>query len=110
QVANTHHDATHGHQGGGRETEFFSAKQRRDNDVPAGFQLAVSLHNDAGAQVIENESLMRLGQAELPGDAGVLNASLRRCAGASVMAADEDDVGMRLGDSRGNSADPNLSH
>ena len=41
---------------------------------------------------------------------GVLDAGLRRGARAAVEAADEHDVGVRLGDARGDGADANLGH
>ena len=46
----------------------------RDHDVAAGLQLAVGLHDDAVAQVVQHQHLLRLGEAELPGHAGVLDA------------------------------------
>src|SRR5258708_17635787 len=54
EMANAHHDATHGHERSGGETEFLSAKQRGDDDIPAGFQLAIGLADDAGTQIIEH--------------------------------------------------------
>ena len=54
----------------------------RDDDVAAGLQLAVDLDDDAAAQVVEHQRLVRLGQAQFPRDAGVLDArsaAMRRC-------------------------------
>ncbi len=39
------------------------------------------------------------------GAAGVLDGRERRGAGAAVVAGDEDDVGVRFGDARGDGAD-----
>ena len=36
------------------------------DDVAAGLQLSVDLHDDPVAQVVEQEHLLRLGEAELP--------------------------------------------
>ena len=47
-----------------------------------GLQLAVGLHPDARAQVVQDERLLRLGEADLPRDAGVAGstrAARRRC-------------------------------
>ena len=60
--------------GGRREAELLGAEQRRDHDVAAGLQLPVHLHDDAVAQVVEQEHLLRLGQPELPRNAAVLDA------------------------------------
>ena len=40
-----------------------------DDDVAAGLELAVGLDDDAAAQVVEHQHLVRLGQAQLPRDA-----------------------------------------
>jgi hypothetical protein len=59
-------------------------------------------------EVVEHERLVRLGEAELPGQAGVLDRGLRRGAGAAVVAGDEHDVRVRLGDAGGDGADADL--
>ena len=96
QVADAHHHAAHHHQRRGGEAELLGAEQRRHHDVAAGLQLAVDLHDDAVAQVVQQQHLLRLGEAELPRHAGVLQAGERRGAGAAVVTRDEHDVGVRL--------------
>ncbi len=78
------------------------------DDVAAGLQLAVRLHGDAAAQVVEHQRLMRLGEPELPRQARVLDRGLRRGAGAAVVSADQHHVGVRLGDAGGDRADADL--
>lgn len=51
---------------------------------------------------------MRLGEAELPRQAGVLDAGPARRARAAVVTRDEDVVGARLGDARRDDADADL--
>ena len=46
-----------------------------DHHVAAGLELAVHLDRDAAAQVVEQQHLVRLGEAQLPGHAGVLDAA-----------------------------------
>ena len=108
QVALAHHDAAHGDQRHGGKAELFRAQQRGDNHVAAGLQLAVGLHLDAAAQIVEQQHLLRLGQAQFPGQAGVLDGTERRSAGAAVVAGDEHHVGMRLGDACRNRAHANF--
>ena len=60
--------------GGGREAELLGAEQRRNHDVAAGLHLPVHLHDDAIAQVVQHEHLLRLGEPELPRHAAVLDA------------------------------------
>ena len=57
-------------------------EQGADHHVAAGLHLAVGLHDDAVAQAVEHERLLRFGQAEFPGRAGMLDratAGWRRC-------------------------------
>ena len=75
QVADAHHHAARHHERRRREAELLGAEQRGDHDVAAGLHLAVHLHDDAVAQAVEHEHLLRLGQAELPGHAAVLDAA-----------------------------------
>ncbi len=110
QVADAHHDAADRHQRRRGEAELLGAEQRGDDDVAAGLQLAVGLDRDAAAQVVQHQRLVRLGEAQLPREAGVLDAGLRRRAGAAVVAADQHHVGVRLGDAGGDGADADLGH
>ena len=96
------------HQRRGGEAELLGAEQRGDHDVAAGLQLAVALHDDAVAQAVEQQRLLRLGDAELPRRAGVLERRERRGAGAAVVAGDEHHVGVRLRDAGGDGADADL--
>ena len=105
EMADAHHDAAHGDQRRGGKTEFLGAEQGGDDHVAAGLQLAVGLDDDAAAQIVEDQRLVGFGQAQFPGDAGVLDAGLRRGAGAAVIAADEHHVGMGLGHAGGDGAD-----
>ncbi len=105
QVADAHHDAARHDERRGRKPEFLAAEQRGNHDVAAGLHLAVHLHDDAVAQAVDHEHLLGLGQAELPGHAGVLDARQRRRARAAVVAGNQDDVGVRLGHARGDRAD-----
>ena len=57
------------------------------DDVAAGAQAAVDLQAHAAAQLVADQHLLRLGQAELPGQAGVLDRRQRRGAGAAVVPA-----------------------
>ncbi len=105
QMALAHHDAAHGDQRRGGEAELFGAQQRGDGDVAAGLQFAIGLHADAAAQIVHDQHLLGFGEAQFPGDAGVLDGSERRSAGAAVMAADQHHVGMGFGDAGGDGAD-----
>ena len=109
EMADAHHDAAHDHERRGREAVLLRSQQRCDHDIAAGLHLAVRLDDDAVAQVVQHESLLRFREAELPGDAGMLDRRKWACAGAAVVAADEDDVRLRLRHTGGDRADADLS-
>ena len=108
EVALAHHDAAGGDQRRGRHAELVGAEQRADDDVTAGAEAAVDLHRDAAAERVRDERLVGLGEADLPGAAGMLDRGQRRGAGAALVAGDGDVVGTRLGDAGGDRADADL--
>ena len=71
QVTLAHHDAAGGDQGRGRKAKLVGAEHRADDDVAAGPEAAIDLHRDAAAQPIAHQGLLRLGEADLPGRAGM---------------------------------------
>ena len=73
EVADAHHDAAHDNQGRGGKPELLGAEQRRDDHVAPRLELPVHLDDDAVAQLVEDEHLLGLGEAELPGDAPMLD-------------------------------------
>src|SRR5690606_38570184 len=91
-----------------RKAELVGPEQRADDDVTSRAQAAVDLQADAAAQAVEDERLLRLGEAHLPRAAGVLDGGQRRGAGAALEARDGDVVGARLGDAGGDRADADL--
>ena len=78
--------------------------------VPPGLDPAVRAQPDAPPQVVHHQHLLRLGQADLPGAAGVLDRRERAGAGAPVVAGDEDVVGVGFGHAGGDRANPALGH
>ena len=97
-------------QSGGGEADLVGAEQRRDDDVAARLDLPVRLHPDARAEVVAHERLLRLGEADLPRDAGEEDRRERRCAGAAVVPRDQHVIGVRLRDPGGDGADAHLGH
>ena len=70
------------------ERELLGAQERRDDDVAPGPQPAVGAQRGAIAQAGPEEHLVDLGQAQLPGHAGVLDRAERRCPGAAGVTGD----------------------
>src|SRR6476469_3250258 len=71
EVADAHHDAARRDQRSSREAELLGPEQRAHDDVESGAQPAVDLEADAAAQVVADEHLLGLREAQLPGHAGV---------------------------------------
>ena len=110
EVALAHHDAAERDQRRGGEAELVGAQQRADHDVAPGADAAVDLHGDAAAQPVADQRLVRLGQADLPGRARMLERGQRRGAGAALEAGDGHVIGARLGDAGRHRADADLGH
>ena len=110
QVALAHEDAAQGHEGRGAEAEAFGAEHGPDHDVAAGPHLAVHLDDDAVAKPVEHERLLRFGQSDFPGRAGVFDRRQGAGAGAAVVAADEHFVGVALGHARRHRAHAHLGN
>src|SRR5206468_4811383 len=90
EVTHAHHDAAACDQRRGAEADLFGAEQERDRDIAARFDLAIGLENDAPAQTVHYQDLLRLGDAHFPGNAGVFDAGKRTRAGSTRVTADED--------------------
>ena len=88
--------------------ELLGAEQRGDEDVAAGAQPAVDLQPHAAAQIVRDEHLLRLCDAELPRQPRVLERRGGRGARAAVVPGDHDVVGLRLRDPGGDRADAGL--
>ncbi len=97
------------HQQGGAEAEFLSAQHTADGHIAAGEQFAIALDADAGAQAVQDQALVGLGDAQLPGQTCVLDGVARGRAGAAVVAGDQDDLRAALGNAGGNGADTGLA-
>ena len=108
QVADAHHDAARRDQRGGREAELVGAQERGDQHVAAGAHLTVDLQDDPRAQVVLQQGLLGLGQADLPRHPGRLDRRQRRGAGAAVVARDHHVIGAGLDHAGGHGAHADL--
>ena len=105
QVALAGHDAADGQQRSGAEAEFVGAENRADQNVAREFQASVHAERDARTETRANQSFVRFAQTDFPGQAGIFDGGERRRAGATIVAADGDDVGAGFGDSGSDDAD-----
>ncbi len=108
EVALADVNATHGDHGGGAEVELLGAEDGGDNDVAAILDAAVGAEDNAVAEVVDDQRLLGLGQAQLPGGTSVFGGGKRGRAGTTVMTGDQDVVGGSLGDTSGDGAHSGL--
>ena len=109
RVADTRGDAADRDHRDGAEAELVRAEQSAHDNIVARLQAAINAKDDTVTQAVENELLVRLRKAELPRAARMLHGGERRRAGAAIVSGDLDDIGIRLGDARGHSADTDLA-
>ena len=110
EVANTHHDATTHNEWCGCESIFFSTQQRRDDHIATGLHLAIGLHHNAVAESIHHEGLLCFSESKFPRTAGVFKRGQRRRTCATVVARDQNHIGLGLRYTGSNSADSYFSH
>ena len=67
QMTHPHHDTANGHQRCRGKAKLLCSKERCHNHIASGFELAIRLHRNAAAQVVQHQRLMCLRQAQLPG-------------------------------------------
>jgi hypothetical protein len=94
----------------GREAELVGAEDRADDHVAPGADAAVDLHGDAAAQAVLHENLVRLGKADFPGAARVLDRGEGACARAALIARNRHVIGARLGDAGRDRADADFGN
>ena len=85
-VAHAHQHTARRNQRRGAKPKELSAHQRGQEHIAPGLDLAVHLQLDPVAQAIGHEHLLRLGEAQLPRQAGVTNRAQRRRARTAARA------------------------
>ncbi len=101
-------DAAGGDERRRAEVEFLRAHHGGHEDIEAGLHAAVGAQSHAIAEAVEEQDLVRLGEAEFPRAARILNGGERRGAGAAVVPGNQDDVGIGFGHARGDGAHAGL--
>ena len=97
-VALPHHDASHGNQRSRGEAPLFSTKHTCDGNIATRANLAVGLDSDTSSEIVEDKGLVGLGETKLPRQTSVLDTGPSRGTGTTVVAGDEDMVGLSLRD------------
>ena len=93
-----HHDAAERDQRRGRETVFFGTQQCSNHDITTGFQSAVGLQHNATAEIVQDQHLMRLSDAQFPRKPSVFDTGQRRSTRSAGVAGNQNVIGKRFGD------------
>ena len=104
------HHAPQRHDGGAAEAVLIRAQQGGDDDIATDLQSAINAEPHAPPQVVAHQHLLRLGQAQLPRHAGILDRVERRRAGSAVVPADLNRIGESFGHAGGDRPYAGLRH
>ncbi|CAF3597842.1 unnamed protein product [Fusarium graminearum] len=108
QVTLSHKDAAHGNKRSSGKAPFLGTKQTSKGNITTSLELSISLDNDTTTKIVQDQGLMSLSQTQLPRKTSILDASPSRSTGTTIVTRDQDVVGLRLGDTRGDDTDTNL--
>ena len=109
-VALTHHDAAQHNQCQCAHGELVGAEQGHHDDVVTGLQLTIGLQAHLTTETVPDQCLLSLGQSDFGRYAGKAHAAGGRCSRAALGTADDDEVGLGLGHTGGNSAHSAFGH
>ena len=110
QIADTHHDAPHGHKRRRSKTELLRPEDRRDGHIPAAHQLPVGLDPHLAPQPVLDQCLVRLRKPQLPGQPRIVDRRPGCRPGAAVVAGHKDHLGPGLRHARCHRAHTGLRH
>ena len=97
QVADTHHDTSHGYKRSGCKTEFFRTKDGCNGNITAAHQFSVCLDPDLVTKSVHNQGLMGFCKTKLPRKTGIVNGGLRSSTRTTVITGNQDDLCTGLG-------------
>lgn len=83
-----HHDAAHSDERSRGESPLFSAEQAGDGDITASADLTIGLNGDSAPQVVQDERLMSLCQAEFPRKTSIFDTGPARGTCTTIVASD----------------------
>mmetsp|Transcript_40260 Transcript_40260/g.88012 ORF Transcript_40260/g.88012 Transcript_40260/m.88012 type:complete len:314 (+) Transcript_40260:361-1302(+) len=110
EVALPHHDAAQRDERGSAHSDLLGAEEHCHHDVSACSHLAVCLQRDAVPETVQHQGLVSLRQADLPGQAAMLDGAPLGCACAPGHAGNGEVVSLALHDAGGNDTDANARH
>src|SRR3984893_6530900 len=104
------HDAANRQQRSGPKSKFVSAQNGRQNNIACKFQASVHAERETRTEASANQSVMCFAQPNFPRQTRILDRRKWRRSGSTVVAADGDDVGASLRNTRGNNSYSRAGH
>jgi hypothetical protein len=83
-MALSHHDAAQSDERRSGEPEFLGTKTRSDDDISTSLKLSICLQLDARPQIVDDQSLLRLSEPQLPWKTRSLDSSPCSSSRASI--------------------------
>ena len=80
------------------------------DNVPAAAQTTIGAQGHTVAQPIQHQDLLGFGETDFPRQSGGFDRGNRRSARPSLVATDQNDVGIGLGDARCDGPDAGFRH
>ena len=105
QVADTHHDTSHGYKRSSCKTELLCAQDGCNCNITATHQFTIRLNTDFVTQSIHNQGLVGFCKTKLPRKTGIVNGGLRSSTRTTVITGNQDDLCTGLGNTGRNRAD-----
>src|SRR5690606_2672980 len=94
----------------GGEAKLVRAQQSSDDHIRSGTQLAIALKHHTRAQIVGHQHLMSLGDAQLPGETSVLDASPAGGASATIVTRNGDVFRLAFSHTGSDNAHAHLGH
>ena len=85
QVADTHHDASHGYKRSCRKTKFLCTEKCCNGNVTAAHQFTVCLDADTVTESVHDQGLVCLGKTKFPRKSCIVDGTSRCCTGTSIV-------------------------
>ena len=96
KITHTHHDTAHCYEWCRCKSELLCTKQCCDQNVSAGHELSIRLHDNTIPQTIHEQRLMCLCDTQLPRKSCVVNRTSRCSARTAVITGHKDNLCTRF--------------
>ena len=90
QVADSHHNTSHGYKRSSSKTEFFCTEKGSDGNITAAHKLTVRFDYNAVTKSVHKQCLVCFCKTEFPWKTCIVNGTLRSSTGTTVITGNQD--------------------